>query len=239
VFFVLVALAALDALARLTFWGRHQSEASLLRLFDATAENGVPTWFSVVTMALVARACLSRAARLLWPWGLAGLFFGFLSLDDACELHERVGVLAARCLPSFGVYGWVPVLAPVFAAAGIGFASALWRDLAAEPQRRRRMLLGFAALGTAVAIETAENAVYESGRTLRGVPWVAYTQWVEELLEMLGPVLLLAAFAPAAPSSHPTVVHSGPPAGDEARPGRRYVVTGAPDRASLPSSPLK
>ena len=94
---------------------------------------------------------------------------------------------------------WTFTLAPVFAVVGAVCGFRLWRELPDERQRRR-LVAGFVALGCALLCEIAEDRVIASGRQLRGVPLVAYTSWLEESLELLGPLLLLAAVWAGAPS---------------------------------------
>ena len=67
------------------------------------------------------------------------------------------------------------------------------------------MFLGFAALGIAIGCEGIEDAALRSAWQPRGIPLVCYTQWVEEMLELLGPTLLLAAAWPQvhAPATAP------------------------------------
>lgn len=188
-----ILLGLADAGMRLTFAGRHQPQDSLLWAFDASRETSVQTWFAVVAMACVGLRCfrLGGDAR---PWLLLGAGFTYLSLDDACMLHERIGEALAPRLSGFGVYSWVLALGALFAVGGIAAFAWLWRRLGNEPERRRPTLAGFVALGVALAIEVVEDKVIRSGATLRGIPLVAYTSCIEETLEMLGPVLLLLGF---------------------------------------------
>lgn len=202
VFLVVALLAAADAALRLTFGGRASPPDSLWWLFDATRENGLPTWFSVVAMACVGLRCRERASEARW-WLLPAAGFLYLSLDDACMVHERLGVLIAPSLSSTGIYAWVSVLGPVFAAGGLIVGTLMWRALRADRNRRVFLLAGFTALGVALGIEALEDKTIGSGLALRGLPLVEYTKWLEESLEMLGPALLLAALGVAAPAAVP------------------------------------
>jgi hypothetical protein len=102
-------------------------------------------------------------------------------------------------LSGHGVYVWTFTLAPMLAIVGATCGWRLWREMGDERQRRR-LLAGFVALGCALLCEVAEDRAIASGLRLRGVPLVAYTSWLEESLELLGPLWLLAAVWSGAPS---------------------------------------
>lgn len=200
--FGVALLAALDGLARLTFWGRHRIEDGWLRWFNAAAEGTVPTLVAALTMAGVGLVCLLRRREERRCWLFMGVFFVYLGIDDLLGLHERFGALLHPLLGGHGVYVWAFTLAPVFAVCGALCALRLWPVLA--PGARRLLVLGFGALGVALAFEVVEDRVAASAVQLRGIPLLAYTHWIEEALELLGPVLLLAAvWAPTAPASAP------------------------------------
>lgn len=200
--FGVVLLALLDGLARLTFWGRHRLEDGWLRWFNAAAEGTVPSLVAALTMAGVGLVCLSRRGAPRRRWLLMGVFFVYLGIDDLCGLHERFGALLHPALGGHGVYVWAFTLAPVFALCGALCAWRLWNEL--TPGARRLLVLGFGALGVAIAFEVVEDRVAASAVQLRGIPLLAYTHWLEEALELLGPVLLLAAvWAPTAPALAP------------------------------------
>jgi hypothetical protein len=186
-------LAAIDGFAGLTYPGRSRIAHAPLAWFHASAEWTVPTLFSVATMAWVGVACLLRASPPRRWWRVVGVLFCYLAFDDLLMLHERVGALLHPLLGGVGVYAWVIALAPVFAVAGVLGAFHLQRALAADTRRRVLLLLGFAALGIAVGFEACEDGVVESTIRWRGIELLAYTQWAEESLELLGPVLLLGA----------------------------------------------
>ena len=125
-----------------------------------------------------------------------GALFCYLAVDDLLSLHERFGALLQPWFGGCGVYVWVFTLGPVFAVLGMLCAAKLLRVLAAEPIRRACLLLGFAALGIAFGFEVIEDMVVRSAWQPRGIPLINYTQWIEESLELLGPVFLLAAAWP-------------------------------------------
>lgn len=183
-------LAALDALARLTYWGRHRLVDPPLAWLDATDEWTVPTLFSVAVTAAVAVACArNRAASPCWR--VLAILFAWLAVDDLLGLHELVGALVHPWVRSGPVYSWVVVLGPVFAAVAGLCLVRVWRGLGAE--RRALFGGGFGLLAVALALECAEGTVAGSPTRLRGLPLIDYAQWLEEACELFGPVLLLAA----------------------------------------------
>ncbi|MFY9343922.1 MAG: hypothetical protein WAT39_15635 [Planctomycetota bacterium] len=188
-----IALALADAYVRLTFGGRARNHEAPFAWFIATAEWTIPTWFSVAVMAATGLGCLRQQGEARTCWRLLGLFCCYLAADDLLAVHERVGEWLHPALGDTGVYSWVIVLGPVFALIGLLCAVRLWRALAAEPARRRCLLLGFTSLGIAIAIEVAEDRVARTDWQPRGIPLVSYAQGFEETIELLGPVLLFAA----------------------------------------------
>jgi hypothetical protein len=181
------ALVVADGLLRLTFRGRATPEDSPLWLFDATREASLPTWFTIESLRRNALGA-SRFA--------IGAGFMFLALDDALMLHERLGDAVAPHVASELVYHWVLVLAPVFALGGLVVAGLGWRALEPWPARRRWLVAGMAALGTALLLEAFEAATSRSAIHLRGINLLDWSKWVEESLEVLAPSVLLMALPP-------------------------------------------
>lgn len=198
---VVLLLVALDGVARLTYWGRHHVADGWIGWFDASAEGAVPTLFAVATMAAVGLTAWRRAGSAASPrcWRCFGTLFLYLAVDDLVGLHERFGALLHPWLGGHGVYVWTFTLAPVFAMVGATCGWRLWREMRGERQRGC-LVAGFVALGCALLCEVAEDRAIASGRQLRGVPLVAYTSWIEESLELLGPLLLFAAVWAGAPA---------------------------------------
>jgi hypothetical protein len=195
-------LAAVDAVARLTFTGRAHVESSPLRWFNASVEASVPTWFAVAMMFAVGIGCLRNGAAPRWAWRALGILFVYLAIDDLFCLHELCsGWMHDMLGESSRVYVWVWTMAPLFVAVALVATAAILR--AAETTRAQRvlMLAGFALLAAALGFEAAENTVLESTLRPRGIPLLTYTQVLEESLELVGPVLLLAACWPTRASS--------------------------------------
>ena len=192
-----VVLVGLDALARLTYWGRHHRGGDWLDWFEATSEGTVPTLVTLTVTATVGLVCMFRRVegRGVGCWRALGVLFVYLAVDDLVGLHERFGAWLHPWLGGHGVYAWVMVLGPLFAIWAALCARCVLRCL---PGRREcwALLGGFGALACALACEALEARITASPRQLRGLPLAAYAHWLEESLELLGPLLLLGAVWP-------------------------------------------
>lgn len=184
------ALALIDGCARLTYTGRQFVGRAPLAWFDATDEWTVPTLFAVAVTAAVGIVCLRRRDG-THAWQGFGALFVWLALDDLLSLHEQIGTWLHPWLRGTPIYSWVVVLGPVFAVVATWTAYRIQREL---PRRHRLWLgAGLALFAAALAFEAGESAAARSALRLRGIPWIDYSQWLEESCELLAPVLVLAA----------------------------------------------
>ncbi len=174
-----------------------EPESDMNRYFDVARESNLPTWFNVSVLLLAAAmatvaAVLPRQAsdRAAAPWLVLGIISAGLSLDDMTSLHERLGPFGRQIGGGSGLTyaAWlVPGL--VFAAVVVIAIAVLVRRV----RRRARVLLlaGLCCLLLgAFGVESVGNAVLQVegyGRTY------AYFLVVEEFLEAIGAVCLLAA----------------------------------------------
>lgn len=201
---VLLAAALLlslgDAWVRLTYRGRARIGEAPWSWLDAAAEGTLPTLFASLTMAAAGIACLRNQDAAHTAWRCLGCLCLYLAIDDLFGLHERFGAAVHAWVGQVGTYAWVVTLAPAFAAVGLWCGFRLLRALGEQPRRRACLLAGFAALGGALGLEAIEEALHDAAWRPRGLPLVAYAMWVEETLELFGPLLLFLA-APAGPSS--------------------------------------
>ena len=155
------------------------------------------TWLSVVTMSALGIVCYlvwRRAGQRRWLF-LGGLF-AYLSMDDACTFHERIGWMIEGRIGRGEVYRWVQFYGPVIALAGILAFCTLWRSFA-ERQQRLVVLLAFACLGLAMGFEVLEKLLQNGEATFRGLHLQVYTIPIEELLELAGPAILLGLIGSA------------------------------------------
>jgi hypothetical protein len=155
----------------------------------------VPTWFSVVLLVGAAFAASAagvvlmprsrRAGRFLVALG-AGLLV--LSLDEVAGLHERLQGLGEHLTGGRGPhFAWV---VPGAALAGLATVGVLLGARALERGVRHRL-----AAGLTVFLAGALGLEWLSGVALTGSSHAVYllVTSAEELLEMLGAVLVLRA----------------------------------------------
>ncbi|HUS67981.1 MAG TPA: hypothetical protein VMZ28_25785 [Kofleriaceae bacterium] len=165
----------------------------VVELVSLSYEGNLPTWLSsslllacAVALVAIARAPGAQGAYRR-HWALLGVLFGYLSIDESVELHERLNLLVDLDGPLY--FGWIVPAAAVVAALGLVYL----RFLLALPARLRRRFV-------------VAGAIYVGGALLMEVPlglWVeahgdgglgyALIDFAEELLEMIGASLFLFA----------------------------------------------
>lgn len=162
----------------------------LLEHLSLSYEGNVPTWLSASLLlgCAIAAGVIARAAatwRRHW-WGMA-IAFGWVSLDEAAEIHEHFGGL----IGTHGIlyFDWViPAIAvvAVLAAVYLPFIRAL------PPATRNRLLLAAVIyVGGAVGMELPLGWWTEAhGNAGLGY---AVIDWVEETMEMIGAAIALVA----------------------------------------------
>lgn len=168
------------------------------RLFAVTVEQNVPTWFSaglllVTAVVAVAVAALVPHGRrgLRGAWCVFALVLAALSLDDTVSLHERLGTIGDKLLDgksAGGLLHFTWVVPGVLAAAVVVLAVvALARQLPIHV--RRQLGFGTALLfGGALGMEMVSGVVLDAfGDSVA----YAFVTAIEELLEMLGVVVIL------------------------------------------------
>ncbi|MBL8734340.1 MAG: hypothetical protein JNN13_18330 [Planctomycetes bacterium] len=190
---IALLLCAGDYFLRLTYPGRAINHTPPWSWLVATAESTLPTLFTVVVTFVAGLGFWRAGPRRGTAWRVTGALFCYLAIDDLLCLHERLGGWLEPCVGDHGAYVWVCTLGPVFAITGLACGWRLLRDLATEPARRACLFVAFAALAVALGFEAFESAALDSTVRLRGMRLVEWNQWVEESLEVLAPVLLVAA----------------------------------------------
>ncbi|NNJ27773.1 hypothetical protein [Alienimonas chondri] len=201
--------------------------ATVARRFDLGHEPSLPAWYS--SLALLACGALAgliaavvRRDR-LW-WGLLGLLFAALALDEAVMIHEMADGVMHEALDGGGVLYFTWVVPGLAFTAGVGalFARFLWRLPATT--RRRFLLAGGTFVLGAVGMEMVAGAVVDSHPTeAAGIASPAHiaVQTVEETLEMLGVLLFLIAeldfLAAAVGAITVRFTPCGPPGAQDAR----------------------
>lgn len=189
-----------------------QHSEKLLALFSVDEEESLPTWWSTLTLAGlglltygIARHRKNDGKLQRIAWRLLALGFVFLSMDEACKLHERIGGLVSLG-GTLEHARWILLWLPLGAvAAGVIFWK-LWRS---SPRVVVGLIIGSVVfLGGAVGVEAfnginraraeSETArLVQAGETPTGqldhtgkqnMTYVVGTA-IEECLEMLGVVV--------------------------------------------------
>lgn len=166
--------------------------------FNFNHENNFPSYFSTFLL-LFSAFLLYFIAKVLPPsdwdknrWHLLSYIFLFLSLDEAVEIHERIGAYTQRLIKNdfYGILQWmwiVPytILVVVF---GLYFLKFLFR----LPSNIRKLFIlsGGIYVFAAAGIEAIEG--FLNKRADPGIV-VPITTTLQELLEMVGIILFIYA----------------------------------------------
>ncbi len=163
----------------------------LVKLFDLDREFSLPTWYSIILLALssVMLTLIAWTARRsgdsMWRyWSALALAFAALSIDEQVMAHESIGEIVGEALNVGGLffYAWVIPGAIVTAIFGLAFIPFL-RYL---PSRTRMLFLLAAVLyvGGALGMETVSGIV----ASRHGIDNLTYAtvSSIEETLEILG-----------------------------------------------------
>lgn len=194
---VLVAFTVLlAALHLLAMWSKHvlgfDHARGLVPLFDFNLESNAPTWFSsalLLVAGIVALLVANRSAKHRWHWAAMGLVALLLSFDESAQVHELVSAMLRSDLSVEGDFSWTIVAIvsglPVLLGAALfyGFIRSIPRETAAG-----LLAAGAVYVAGVVGVDTvAALAHAQSGG------WVLVTalNTVEELLEMLGVIMLI------------------------------------------------
>jgi hypothetical protein len=200
---VLVANPATRGFARLRRRDDPDYSDEVPLLFDVNTEATVPTWYSTGLLLAVAGVCgvLVVAARASGRvdgqrWGVLGVVFVGMSLDEAVALHERLGsgVTDTLDVGATGALRHPWVVAGVFLAAALAVVTT--RAVVTLPARLRRWVaLGLGIyVGGALGLEAVSGVVLDAAGD--GLAYAAVT-WAEEGAEMVGAVVVCCALLSA------------------------------------------
>lgn len=163
---------------------------ALLPKLSLSYEGNVPTWFSsalLLCCALVAGSIAAARPPMHRRWWGIAIVAGYMSLDEAAELHEHLGGL-------FGTSGvlyfdWIIPAAAIVCAIALVYLPFV-RDLA-ELTRRRLVIAAAIYIGGALVMELPLGWWTEA----HGAETLGYglIDWVEETMEMIGAALALVA----------------------------------------------
>ena len=190
----------------------------LIDLFHMDREGNLPTWFSTSQLLRLALVLLSTAvlqiyrrinqnAALIWTLCAGGALF--LSADEGASIHEMLGTLVGRIAEEaepdsllhrvsfFPSYYWLLLYVPMATPIAIFLIRFFWRELHNGRVLATTGLIVY--LIGAVALDFLEGSYgnSEHHRLMLVVLDHAITFdpfLIEELMEMVGVTLVLAAF---------------------------------------------
>jgi len=151
-----LGLAVLSLISNVMWAEQIRGAQSAIELFSVDREGSLPTWWAVLLLASVggltwlvslSRTSASLTEKLAW-WILAAGFI-FLSVDECCMLHERIGSkvkLQGSLHHARWILLWLP---PAILIAGVVFWR-LWRA-------SKKLVLGM-TLGVVVFLSGAVGA---------------------------------------------------------------------------------
>jgi hypothetical protein len=158
-------------------------------------EGNAWTWASSAAVFAAGFALLVRTVAVeerRWYYGGLGAALAFFSLDDAVEIHERVGRwVGTRALESAPGWlqnrTWLVLYVPIL----VFVAVALWRESNGTHHARRTLRLGLLLLVAGIATEAFGVVTKPIDR--RGVAWPDILRiGVEEGLELAGWIVVAA-----------------------------------------------
>ncbi len=197
-------------------------DKSIRRIWNIARESSIPTWFSstqaqalgitVFLIAIVQAPYISRFK--MWIWLFIGMFFLWIGIDDAAEIHEKLGGALERMIndDESGIiinfllknpsYSWHTFIAPFFALCGLGIMLFLWMAFW-RLSLIHYLILGFGCWAIAQGIDFTEGLddidefykQIQESLSLEHKYAVSHTfKVVEEVLEMFGTTLLWIGF---------------------------------------------
>jgi hypothetical protein len=177
------------------YYGGRDHLLGLIDLFNIDAEGNVPTTFSILLLgfsaallAIVRGLQITNGQRN--AWFVATLGATYLTFDEACQFHERltppVLALAAQYNIDVTPTAWIYAAIPAVLVLALVSVPSL-RHL---PRQTRNGILMAAAvfLGGSIGVETL-GSLYSTAKGTANLGYQVFTS-VEELMEMLGVILL-------------------------------------------------
>lgn len=174
-----------------TYWALQASE-----LFSLNHEGNIPTWFAstllfsaAVLGVIIAHTQAVRQEKWVWHWRAFAVLFTYLTLDEASAIHEIFTSPLREALNTGGYlhFAWLIVGVPFVVLMGILFIPFVLR--LPHHTRNSMIVAAFVYLSGAVVVEaiSANQYYLNDGTSLL----FSAIGTVEELLEMLGVIILL------------------------------------------------
>jgi len=176
----------------------HDKLFGLVRLFDLDDEGNIPTWFASasllfcsVLLAIIGRDRRWGGDRYYLHWSTLSGIFLLLSIDEAAHIHESLNTRVRAILKTEGLLQNAWIIPG--AAFALIVAVACRHFLADLPGGTRRLFLAAGSLyvGGALGVE-ALGGWYTALYGQQNMTY-ALMATIEELLEMLGIVVLIYA----------------------------------------------
>jgi len=197
------------------------NELYIRRIWNIARELSIPSWFSStqtqlmgLTVLLIGVVQKSLDKNVLHPrpyisWVIAGVFFIWIGIDDAAEIHEKLGTAISN-INNSGTeqvhqhlsFSWHTYLAPIFILFGLYLTYFFWREMSPH-QLFRYVFIGFGCWVTSQIIDFGEgladiNDMYTAIQTYLGSSSTYLVphsfKVVEEMLEMVGTTFLWVGF---------------------------------------------
>lgn len=176
-----------------TYWIYH-----FVRLVNVNQEANIPTWYAstlllacAALVAVTAYAVKTNKGRFVGHWFALSAIFLYLAVDEAAALHEKLTIPLQEALNPTGVFyfAWVFVGAAALAVFVLAYLPFFFHLPAGT--RKLFLLAGLLYVGGALGVEaiSANQWYLDEGSSLT----YAAIGTVEELLEMLGVVVLIYA----------------------------------------------
>lgn len=182
----------------LIFYFNNNPIGWLFNLFNIRTEGNIPAYYSSMTILIASflLGFISFFRRLNGLnhvlWFVLSLIFFYLSVDEAVQLHERVGIIVENNFNPTGYlsWGWVIPYGLLFL---IFSAVYLFTFL---PQLPRKIALLFMISGSifvlgALGVEMIGAKNYHSDNSSEVIYVICYS--IEEFLEMLGIAIFIYA----------------------------------------------
>ena len=165
----------------------------IVPLLSLSEEANVPTWYSSMLLfacALVLASITSVATSARKQWAVLAALFGYMSLDETAQIHERLNSLEwLSSLKGVFYFGWIIPAGIIVLIVGAAYLPFVFR---LPPATRRRFIVaGVIYVGGALVMEMPLGV----WSTKHGEDNLGYAliDAVEETMEMIGASLFLVA----------------------------------------------
>ena len=197
---VLVVLGALLPPPFYQVWlGRESWAAEILGLrFDLNGEGNIPAYFSALqllacatVLAVIAARTWRARSRWRFHWSLLAAGFLYMSIDEAAQLHELLGVPGVWLAELMGIENrthaiWIPLALLVVVPVGLAFVP----FLLAMPRQIAALMVASGTLfvGGAMGFEVVQAGIWDEDFGNHAYFGLVV---VEEALEMVAVALFL------------------------------------------------